>query len=318
MGSSVESRRPAGKGSLRHLAARYPLAAFLIMTFTFAWSIVGLAILSDQGVGPLPIRLPSGVFSALASIVGLALPAFLVTAAIDGKSGVRDLARRSFRWRVGAHWHLIALIGLLLITLLAALALLGAEPLVALALNWSLIFTVFLPGVVVPFVLVNLAEEIGWTGFMQHRLQSRHGPLLASVVVAPAFALVHLPAFFVNGWISDERTPFSQFPAVLLQVGLLAVFAIFVRILVTWLYNGSGRSVVIVALFHSAFNMVNGQKLTPQLFGLSETLAPSIPQLAVLLIAILAVVFTRGRLAFLPEQATMAAPSTLSTPVVHA
>jgi membrane protease YdiL (CAAX protease family) len=65
---------------------------------------------------------------------------------------------------------------------------------------------------------------------MQHTLQERHGPLLASVAVAPLFALIHLPGFFAAGFINEEPTPLSQFPSVLLTVGFMAVFAIFLRI----------------------------------------------------------------------------------------
>ena len=317
MSTPAEARQPAHRSSLERAVVRHPMAAFLILTFTFAWTVVGVAILAESVLGPLPARLVEA-FNALASVVGLTGPAVLVTAATGGRAGVRDLLRRSFRWRVGVHWYLVALVGLLSITLLAALPILGIVPLVTLARNWPLLFTVFLPGVLVSFVLINLAEEICWTGFMQHTLQGRHGPLLASVMVAPAFALVHLPAFFVSGWINDERTPFSQFPDVLLQVGFLAVFAIFVRVLVTWLYNGSGRSVPIVALFHSAFNMTNGRTTTPRLLGLSETLAPLIPLLAVVVIAVVVTVVTRGRLAYRPEAAAVAVPPTLSPPLMHA
>jgi len=149
-------------------------------------------------------------------------------------------------------------------------------------------------------MLVNLWEETGWTGFIQHTLQEGHGPLLASVIVAPFFALIHLPAYFVAGWISDEKMSLNEFPAVLVQVGVIAVFAIFLRTLIMWLYNGSGHSVLIVGLFHSAFNMTNGQKITPELFHLPESLAALIPLAAVAVIAVLLVVFTRGRLAYEP------------------
>jgi uncharacterized protein len=217
-----------------------------------------------------------------------------VTTAKDGKEGVRDLLRRCLRWRVGVRWYLIALFGLLAVTLVGAIPFLGTAPLGALARNWSLLFTVFLPGVIVPFVFVNLWEETAWTGFMQHTVQEGRGPLLASVMVAPFFALIHMPGFFVAGFISDEKTPPSEFPAVLLQVSILAVFAVFIRVLIVWLYNGSGSSVLVVGLFHSTFNMTNGQKITPELLGLPGGLAALIPSVAVLVIAVLLVVFTGG------------------------
>ncbi len=302
MSTTTENQQAPNSSSLRGVVARHPVVAFLLMAFVFAWIIMLPLLLSQSGFGVLPFALPWQLFGSLMSIFGLALPAFLVAAAKDGEAGVRDLLRRVLRWRVGVHWYLLALLGLLLFTLLGAIPFLGAVPLEALTQNWSLLFTVFLPGVLIPFVLVNLWEETAWTGFMQHTLQQRRSPLLASVMVAPFFALIHMPGFFVAGFISDEKTPLSQFPSVLVQVGVLAVFAIFIRVLIMWLYNGSGRSVLIVALFHSSFNMTNGQKLTPELLHLSEGLASAIPSVVVMVLAVLLVAFTRGGLAYEPER----------------
>jgi membrane protease YdiL (CAAX protease family) len=286
---------------LRGLVARHPATAFLVMVFGFGWTGLIPILLSENGFGVLPIELPLTVVQTLVTVMGLAVPAFLVTAATGGKEGVRDLLSRMLRWRVGVHWYLIALFGLPAATLLAAIPFLGVAPLEALAQNWGLLFTVFLPGVILPFLHTNLWEELGWTGYLQSTLQERRGPLLASILVAPVFALFHLPAFFVSGWIADEGYSLSQFPAALAQVGVLAVFAVFFRALIMWLYNRTGRSVLLVGLFHSAFNMVSGQQLMPELVpGLNTNL------FVVAIVAVLAVVIavsTRGRLGYEPERA---------------
>jgi membrane protease YdiL (CAAX protease family) len=271
------------------------------MAFGFGWTSLIPILLSENGFGVLPIELPLTPVQTLATVLGLALPAFLVTAATSGKEGVWDLLSRLLRWRVGVHWYLVALFGLFVAMLLAAIPFLGVVPLEELAQKWGLLFSVFLPGVIVPFLHTNLWEETGWTGFLQSTLQDRRGPLLASVMVAPFFALFHLPALFVSGWILKEGYSLTQFPTALVQVGVLAVFAIFFRILIMWLYNRTGRSVLLVGLFHSAFNMVSGQKIMPELLpGLDSNL------LAVAVVAVLAVVvvvFTRGRLGYEPEHA---------------
>ena len=55
----------------------------------------------------LPFDLP--LHGLLGGVLGVGLAAFLVTAALDGRDGVVDLAWRSVRWRVPVRWYLVAL-----------------------------------------------------------------------------------------------------------------------------------------------------------------------------------------------------------------
>ena len=75
---------------------------------------------------------------------------------------------------------------------------LSLAPLEALVEKWPLLFTLFLPEVLLPFVFIQIFEEAGWTGFTQHTLQERRGPLVASILVAPAFILMHLPPLLMD------------------------------------------------------------------------------------------------------------------------
>ena len=296
----ASTHQPAPHATLRRLVARYPVTAFLVMAFAFGWTTLLPLLLSEQGFGLLPIDLPVTLFQFLASFVGLTLPAVLVAAATGGKAGVGDLLHRALRWRVGVQWYFIALFVTFVAVVVVALPFFGMVPLQMAARKWSLLFTVFLPGILLPFLHTNLPEEIGWTS-LQARLQDRHGPLLASLMVAPLFTLIHLPAYFVAGWINAEKTPLAEFPSVLLLVGIIAVLAIFLRLIIMWLYNGTGGSLLIVALFHSAFNMSTGQKITPEFIPGPE--ASSLPTLAVVVVAVLIAAFTKGRLAYKPAPA---------------
>jgi predicted lysophospholipase L1 biosynthesis ABC-type transport system permease subunit len=80
-----------------------------------------------------------------------------------------------------------------------------------------------LPEVLFPFVFIQIFEEAGWTGFMQHTLQERRGPLLASILVAPAFVLQHLPILLMDAGVGL---------ASLIIVGALVVVAVFFRVVV--------------------------------------------------------------------------------------
>ena len=78
---------------------------------------------------------------------------------------------------------------------------------------------------------------------------------------------------------------------------MTAVFAVFFRLLIMWLYNGAGGSVPVVALFHSAFNLTAGPALTPALVPTANASALSLLPLAVVAAAAVVVtVATRGRL----------------------
>src|SRR3712207_6003147 len=153
MYTATEGHQPTSSSKLRRLVARHPVAAFLVMAFGFAWISMLPLLLSESGpFGVLPFALPFQPFASIVSILGLALPAYLVTAATDSKDGRRDLLRRCLRWRVGIRLYVLALLGLLVATLLGAIPFLGVVSLEVLAQNWSLRFTVFLPGVLIPFV----------------------------------------------------------------------------------------------------------------------------------------------------------------------
>jgi len=177
---------------------------------------------------------------------------------------------------------------------LAGSVLSDPAPLEVLTERWSLLFTLFLPEVLFPFVFIQIFEEAGWTGFMQHTLQERRGPLLASILVAPAFVLQHLPILLMDAGVGL---------ASLIIVGALVVVAVFFRVVVTWLYNGSGRSVLVVALFHSAYNSAWGtgdHKFTGEL--ISGPAATLIPIGVIAVVAVAAAVLSRGRLAHEPER----------------
>lgn len=298
MPTATENRQPAPLSRLKRLVVRHPVAAFLVMLYAIAWGVFLPVVLQARGLLALPIDLAEGfafdVVVATASILGVALPAFLVTGATSGKTGVRDLLGRCLRWRVGIVWYLIALFGLLAVTVLVGSVFQNPAPLEVLTERRSLLFTLFLPEVLLPFLFIQVFEEAGWTGFMQHTLQEGRGPLVASTLVAPAFVLQHLPILLMDS---------GGGLASLIVVGALVVVAVFFRIVAAWLYNGSGRSVLVVALFHSAYNSAWGtgdHRFTGEL--ISGPAATLIPIGVVAVVAVVLTVLSRGRLAYKPER----------------
>src|SRR3712207_8564335 len=109
MSATIKAQHPTNLSPLRRLVAGHPATAFLVMAFGFGWTSLIPILLSENGFGILPIELPLTVVQSLVTVLGLAVPAFLVTAATGGKEGMRDLLGRLLRWRGGVHWYLIAL-----------------------------------------------------------------------------------------------------------------------------------------------------------------------------------------------------------------
>ena len=281
--------QPAPISSIRRIVARHPVAAFLTMMFTVNIMVSLSPVLTRRDLLPFE----QAPYDWLVHILGSAVPAFLVTAALHGRDGVRDLAARCLRWRVPARWYVFALLGMPVAMLLYATALDGAAPLTALADRWTLLFTQVLPLLVLLVVFSNLAEEIGFTGFLFPRLQERYGPLRASVVITVPFALWHVP-----GWLVETGSAAMA----LVLVGLFALPHLASRVIVGWLYNGTGRSVLLVGLFHAAHNATVGA------YGFARTFIPGSDEGTlvmgsdiVIAAALLIVVLTRGRLAYRPN-----------------
>ncbi len=106
----------------------FPLAAFFVLAYALSWLILvpaGLGLLPDSAGGVLPWLVPFGP----------AVAAFVVTGLIGGRPAVGQLLRRLVQWRVGVGWYLLVLIGIPLVELLGAFAVLGTVPLDDLAKN---------------------------------------------------------------------------------------------------------------------------------------------------------------------------------------
>jgi uncharacterized protein len=302
--TTIATAPSAPMSSLRRFIMHHPVAAFLGLVYGISWLLFLPPFLSTTGIGLLPLAIPVAPFLLLSVTLGLSLPAYIVTRATRGREGIRDLRGRYTHWQVGIGWYLLALFGLPIADLLGASVWLGAVPLDAFVNRWQLLFTVLLPNALVGTILINLWEEGAWTGFLLPRLQERWGALISSVMVAAAMGLFHVPLIFILGGVSDTPIPPDRYWIyfVFLFIGIIPF-----RVLVTWLWNSSRGSVIIVALFHGAFNVTTGQKFLPAFVPGDTTWVYGV--YAVLAVVIL--LLTRGQLAYRADDTTEAGRSTM-------
>ena len=131
----------------------------------------------------------------------MGLGAFVVTAALAGRDGVNDLARRSVRWHVGIRRYLIARFTVPVGATVISLAIYGAQAFATPTGGWPRALAEVSAVFMLQLVLFQLAEEIGFTGCLQHHWQDRYHPMKLSLYVALLWALWHVPDHFAEeGW----------------------------------------------------------------------------------------------------------------------
>jgi membrane protease YdiL (CAAX protease family) len=227
--------------------------------------------------------------------ISLAVVAFIVTRWADGTAGTRELRSRVFRFRVSPLWYLVAVTLLPACALLAAVVAQGTTPLANLAAKPDVLVSSGI-SLLVAFVLVNWWEETGWTGFVLHRLLGRMHPISASVLTTWFQGAIHLPLVFIADGVTEGRVRPEDYPFYLVA---LFVLPIPVRLVLTWLYNASGRSVPIVGLCHAGLGIATGSAFLPAIAPGFQT---AWVYAAFAVLAVVVLVLTRGQLGTEPER----------------
>jgi len=194
------------------------LAASFLLAYVISWAAWAIPVLPS--LGPM-------------------LAAIAVIALTTGRAGFRGLLSGLTRWRVGLRWWLVATSPVALFLLTLAALLLTGQSLpdstdVLRQFGGSSGAAAFL--FVLATVAASVGEEVGWRGYALPQLQRRFRPLPATSVLRVLWWLWHVEFFII------DKLPLSQFPAHLVEV-------VAVAIILTWLYNRSRGSILLVVNF---------------------------------------------------------------------
>lgn len=221
---------------------------YFALVFGWSWLFWLAAILIDQDLSALPVRLLQ-----YAGGIGPPLAALLLISRLHGPTGWQDLWRRVFQaGRIGGAWWLAVL---LVAPLVLAVATYGDRLLGGQGMVWTEHAVRFVrqPLAILPvafflFVFGPLPEELGWRGYALPGLQLLWSALGASLFLGAAWALWHLPLFWITGTYQHELgvgTPlFWQY---IINIVAQAV-------LMTWIYNNTQESILSAILFHFVVN----------------------------------------------------------------
>jgi membrane protease YdiL (CAAX protease family) len=236
------------------------LPAYVALAFLISWGWLVPVVLTGgevvSGVG-WPTHVPA--------LLGPMAAALLVSAVTGGRAALRDLWHRMVLVRVPLRWWAVGLSPVFLLLTVAAAAAMGWTSLDVAGLArfpgvpsaWGAV------GVVAAVVLVNgFGEETGWRGYVQPALQRRHSPLVATLGVAVIWAAWHLPMFFA---LASFRS-FGPVTLVGWCIGLLSG-----AVVLAWLYNRSGGSILLVAMWHAGYNLVSATAIGAGFLGAAST-----------------------------------------------
>lgn len=223
----------------------FPWAYFLI-AFGFSWLAWLPAVLASYGfiTPPLPLDILTPL-SILVGAFGPLVSALILTSREGGKVGRRQFLKRGLNFRIPLRW-LAIIFGLPILVSAAARyldILTGGTPppygySSPLALLPTFIFILLLGG--------PIQEEYGWRGYALDRMQARFGSLKAGILLGAIWTLWHLPFWFMTN-SGMEGTPLP----------IYTLYTISLSVVIAWVYNGTGKNVLVSILFHTMANFVS-------------------------------------------------------------
>jgi membrane protease YdiL (CAAX protease family) len=194
----------------------------------------------------------------------------LAAAIVISRTGgsLSEWLRSILRWRVSWLYYAYALcLPLLLVVILnLALAALGEQPDMSLVVER---IPAYLQTFLLTAVIFGGQEEPGWRGFALPRLQQRHIPLVATLLLGLGWGIWHVPLYGPAGFV----------------VPLVLAFYY------TWLYNKT-RSVLLCILLHASFTPAQDHLLLTA----DSPLVDAVLLSAYLLGVVALIALTRGRL----------------------
>lgn len=233
---------------------------WLYFALTYGWSWI---FLLPPILGGLDTNQPLTAWLGILSGIGPALIALILLYTRSSYQYRHEYWRRLFSYRrINGHWWFVIFFTPLVLTLMSG----GLDFLLG---GSELRLESGLPGWTDPmawlgFVIFILffgpvPEEMGWRGYVLDSLQDRWSALFSSLILGSAWALWHLPLFFIKGTYQANLGVFT------VDFWLFLLMMIPETVLMTWIYNNNKRSTLSAVFFHFAIN------LTGEVFNLSPT-----------------------------------------------
>ena len=186
---------------------------------------------------PLPINLPVVALGTFVPVTAASILAYRRR----GANGVQELLKKTFDYKKIKNrlWYLPALLLPPLIYFLSYVVMRVVGLPLPDPINVPLLLA---PLFFVMFFIGDAGEELGWTGYAIDPMQNRWGALKASFILGVVWAIWHAIPFI------ETQNPASW-------VVWQSLRTVAVRIIIVWIYNNTGKSVLASILVHVTDNL---------------------------------------------------------------
>jgi membrane protease YdiL (CAAX protease family) len=186
---------------------------------------------------PLPINLP---VSAVTTFVP-AIAAGILTYRRAGSTGVKAFIKKAvdFKKVKNKIWYLPAIFLAPLIYLASYIVM----RLTGLPLPEAIIIPpLMVPAFFIMFLIGDMGEELGWSGYAIDPMQKRWGAVKASLILGAFWAIYHSVTFVQTrhsvSWVVWQ-----------------CIKTVAMRVVLVWIYNRTGKSVAATNLYHATDNV---------------------------------------------------------------
>ena len=267
--------------TIKKIVKEHPLISFFFLAYLFAWISWLPLVLSQTGIGLIPVKIPMPYV-----VLGTFAPLFAALLIQWLTHHNLKFFHFRFSWKYVIQALLAGFILIVVAFIIIPSAILTKPPLSS--WNWNAFLSY-------PFQIFHviflgggpLGEEPGWRGFALPRLLKKYNPFLASLILGVLWFGWHLPLFLIPTWSTSP-------------IYVFALIIIGFTFILTFLYNISKGNIAVAIIIHGIFNaspfILNdflSHSATKTFISFELLLA-----LSFLFVAIMLLLFTRGRLGY--------------------
>lgn len=203
---------------------KHPVLVFYVVTFLFTpiFSLINVYVFPSAHIDGIifPQFVPGIV-------------ALILIRLTEGNIGIKKLLLKFKVSREIIIW--------LIITIIIPIAMVGISYLLLSIISNGYISKITLSEASLPLLMgtliCSIGEEIGWRGYMLHKLRSIYSPFTSSVILGVFWGIWHFK--FQYGFIG-----FSLFILIVIELSILF----------TWLSTKTNGNLIIATIFHTLFN----------------------------------------------------------------